>query len=367
MFGKNGTQDQRTENIESLVNNAMGNSVTPSQLLKSNRVGFFRRLLGNKPVEGPFISDLEEDEQPHYLLHSTSLLDFPEEDEVQDNQYSLFGRSIISPVVLIVTDRRSIFVYGSGDSRRTISAEHSDVIDVEFDDLRAEKDLQLHTTQRQIGFGMWMTDPHASEVSDAAAYIFQQSGLDGEYRSYDFDSDGFSSARSALTEELRAFQGLSERVDIEYVAKCAVKGARIGAPRSGYAAVTGFMLGAGYGIWSDLYAQADAQDVVDDIDPDETAEVVLRWQQIGKVHGNRRMELASGALGAAFAIDKQTSGRKVSSVLTDLDIEWASRQLEAGNATEASLQIASDAVESYSSELAGLLEDDFFRQISSDM
>lgn len=366
MIGEDETHFQWSGNIEELVNNAMGYSVTPSRLLNSHEVSFLRRLLGNKPVNGPFTADLADEEQPHYLLHSTNFLDIPEEDKVQNGRFSLFGKSVITPVVLIVTDRRSIFVYGYGDSRQTISIEHTDLIDVKYSDFKIEKDLQLRTTQRHVGFAMWVTDPHASEVTEAAAYIFQKSDLDGEYRSYDFDSENYSTARSGLIEQLGAVRGLSDKVDIEHVAICALKGARIGATKGPLGAGVGFMLGAGYGIWSSLYSETEAQDVVDDIDPNEIAEVMLRWQQYGKLQDNRGLELASGALGAAIAIDKESSGRKVSTVLADLDVEWVSRQLEAGNNKEAGLQVASDVLQVYSTELAELLEEDFFQRVSGD-
>lgn len=150
---------------------------------------------------------------------------------------------------------------------------------------------------------------------------------------------------------------------MEYVASCAVKGAKIGVYRSPYAAGLGFMLGAGYGIWSDLDSAEQGANLVEQVDPERTAEVMLRWQRAGKFHENRGVELASGAVGAALAIDEQTSGRRVSSALADLDVEWVSRQLESGEETEAGLQVASEVIDSYSTELAELLDEDFFDRL----
>lgn len=76
------------------------------------------------------------------------------------------------------------------------------------------------------------------------------------------------------------------------------------------------------------------------------------------------MELAAGALGAAIAIDQQTSGRQLTSALGEIDVEWVSNQLLDGNEREAGLQVASDVMTSYSTELGALIDDDFFKQIS---
>jgi hypothetical protein len=365
MIGGAGGRDKENRSIESIVNGAMGQSVTPSQLQGSNSVGFFRRLIGNEPVEGPFTKDIEVNEQAHYLLYSTGFLLFPQEDdEFKDNLFSIRDQSIISPVVLMVTDKRSLFIYGNGDSRRVISLAHEDIINIDFNDLKVEKELNIQTTQRKLEFGMWTTDPYAGEVSDAAAYIFEQSEAEGGYQEYDFDSGDYTSAKSSLKEQFERIQEFSEQIDVEYVASCAAKGAKIGAyRRNPYAAGLGFLLGAGYGIWSDIGPKDQKKNPADDIDPERTAEIMLHWQQAGKIHNRRGVELASGAVGAAVAIDEQTSGRRVSSALAELDVEWVSRQLESGEEAKAGIQVASEVVESYSTELAELLNQDFFDQL----
>lgn len=352
------------KSVEELVQNSIGNSVTPSQLLDSNSVGLFRRIIGHKGVEGPFTSHLREGEQPHYVFHSTSTLSMPvEEDADSDDHITVLGDSHVSPVVAIITDERSIFVYDAGDSQRVVSLLHNDLTDAKFTDYKAEKDLTLRTTQQQLIFGMWVTDPYSSEVSDAAAYIINQSGFDKDHQEYKFESDDFSDARSALRQQLQRVQNLTDQMDLENVAGYAVKGANIGKYRSAYGAGVGFVLGAGYGIWSELSGDEEGQGGVEDIDPEETAEMMLKWQQAGKSADKKSLELASGAIGAAIAIDKQTSGRQVSSMLAGLDVDWVARQLEEGNHKDAGLKVASDAIESYSDEVSGLLEEDFFSQL----
>lgn len=349
--------------VEELVQNAIGDSVTPSQLLDSNTVGFFRRIIGHKGVEGPFTDHLQDGEQPHYVFHSTSTLSIPvEEDTDSDDHITVLGDSYVSPVVAIITDKRSIFVYRSGDTQRVISILHNDLIDAEFTDYKAEKELLLQTTQRKVVFGMWVTDPYSSEVADAAAYIIDQSGFEKDHQEYGFESDDFNDARSALKQQLKGIN-LTDQIDLETVARYAVKGANIGKFRSTYGAGVGFVLGAGYGMWSELSVDDEGRGGIEDIDPEETAEIMLKWQQAGKYADKKSLELASGAFGAAITIDKQTSGREVSSMLAELDIDWVARQLEEGNHKDAGLKVASDAIESYSNEISSLLDEDFFTQL----
>lgn len=68
------------------------------------------------------------------------------------------------------------------------------------------------------------------------------------------------------------------------------------------------------------------------------------------------MELDSGALGAAVSVDKQTSGREVSRVPSNLDFDMVNRQLEAGNEKNAAVELASETVDAYSTELSWLSE-----------
>lgn len=350
--------------VEDLVQNSMGNSVTPSQLLDSNSVGFFRRILGNQGVDGPFTRHLQANEQPHYLFHSTSELSIPiEEDTDSEENITLLGDSHVSPVVAIITDLRSVFVYNSGGSERVITLLHTDLIDTEFTDFKVEKELILRTTQRQVSFGMWVTDPYSSEVADSAAYIADRAELDNDHQEYGFESDDFGDVEEALKDQLQKIQNLADRLNIEKVSRYAVQGAQIGKVQSAYASAVGFALGAGYGIWSDLSEGHKDDRVVDDIDPEETAEIMLRWQQVGKAAGTKKLSLASGALGAAVAIDKQTTGRTVSSVLAGLDVDWVTKQLEEGNKQEAGIKVASEVVESYSTEISDLLSQDFFEQL----
>ncbi len=55
MVGDDERGDSGAGDIERLVNGAMGQSVTPSRFHEASNVGFFRRLLGTKPVEGKFV------------------------------------------------------------------------------------------------------------------------------------------------------------------------------------------------------------------------------------------------------------------------------------------------------------------------
>lgn len=357
-----GPDDGRS--IESLVQNAIGDSVTPSRLKNPNSIGFFRRLLGHQSVEGPFLQDLETGEQPHYLFATTSGLSFPEDDdEFGDELFSFVGEALISPAVLIITDQRSIFVYGRDDQRRSIGVPHQDIEDIVFSGGMIEPELSIVTVTRKFDFGMWKTDPHSSELVDAAAYLSDKADIEGTYEAYDFKEGEYRGAREALREQLSNFGELASQIDLKYVTRCSITGAKIGARRGHYGAGIGFLLAAGYGIWSDLSGRND--DVTDHVDPEHTAEVMLRWQQAGKVSQNRGVELAAGAIGAAVAIDEQTTGRDVTRALSQLDVEWVAEQLEAGETAEASLTVASEMLENYSAELSELLDDDFFQELLS--
>jgi hypothetical protein len=364
-------QTGKERDIEAIVSGAMGDSVTPARLLDSNTEGFLRRLLrmlgvgsGEQSVEGPFTEYLNTDEQLHYLFHSTGTLTIPRSENPNvETDDAIIDTSIISPSVALVTDTRTVYVYGHGDREQVLSIPHEDVLSVDYRDLKLNKGMKIRTAQWRGDFTMWSTDPFAGELSDAAAYVHSKSGSEGEYRAYDFDSEGFDAAREALGIQLGHIEEITEDIDTRRLLDLAVTGAKVGAKRGQYTAGVGFLLGAGYGIWAEL-SESDGSDVSEEnIDPETTAEMMLRWQRAGESHG-KGVELASGALGAAIAIDEQTSGRHVSRALAELDVEWMSRQLEAGNAPEAGLQVASQMIEPYSEAVASLLDDDFFTELA---
>lgn len=367
MGEKKNERGPREGDVEAIVKEAIGDSVTPSALLNPNTVSRVRRFLGRKPVEGPFTTHLRREEQPHYLFHSTGGLVAPDAGiEADEGSLPFSDRSLIVPVVGMMTDQRFSFIFGYQDSRQVVSVEHADIVDLEYRDYKVRKEVDLQTTQQQLSFSMWTTDPHAAELSDAAAYVFEKSEADGEYQSYDFESGEYGAAREALERQLGGMQTITTEVDLDYVARTAVKGARFGAYRGPYSAGAGFILAAGYAIWSELSDQSDTVVTVDDIDPDQTAEVMLEWQRAGRASNKKSLELASAALGAAVAIDQQVSGRGVSAALAEMDVGWVARQLDAGESRDAGLRVASEVVDAYSSELATLFEEDFFRQLDQD-
>lgn len=364
-------QTEGERDIEAIVSGAMGDSVTPSRLLDSNTEGFFRRLLrtlgvgsGDQSVEGPFTPYLNTDEQLHYLFHSTGTLTIPRSENPNvETEDAILESSIISPSVALVTDTRMVYVYGHGDREQVVSIPHEDVLSVDYRDLKLNKGMKIRTAQWRGDFTMWSTDPFAGELSDAAAYVHSKSGSEGEYREYDFDSEGFRTAREALGLQLDHLEAIADHIDTKQVLDSAVYGAKVGAKRGQQTAVVGFLLGAGYGIWTELGGSGGKDVSEETIDPERTAEMMLRWQRAGEAHG-KEVGLASGALGAAIAIDEQTSGRHVSTALAGLDVEWVSRQLEAGNTPEAGLQVASQMIEPYSEAVASLLDDDFFTELA---
>lgn len=375
MLRSNGTEAGGAT-IEELVQNAIGKSVTPTRLRKQTNVSFFWKLLFQKPVEGPFTSDLRKEEQPHYLFQST--YGFGMHDDSKGARYSTDGKTIASNTVAIITDNRSLFIYGRGDKRQTISIDHRDIDNLEFMDIMTHRTLVLSTPDRVLSFVMFRTDPYSSELSDAVSYISSLSDVEYEDQSYNFESGNFDAAREELIRQLKTITKIAKDLDIEYVGRCAVKGAKIGVHRGSYAAGIGFMLGAGYGIWSNLRSKGrtwensyddnskeenPTETTIDDIDPAEVAKTMAKWQTAGQTLNHKGAELVGGALGAAIAIDQQTSGRQLTSLLADLDIEWISRQIESGDTHQERLQIASELLDKYSAELEELLNEGFFTQV----
>jgi hypothetical protein len=179
---------------------------------------------------------------------------------------------------------------------------------------------------------------------------------DEEIGTSHFGSGNLDSVKSAFMSQLSKIDGLREQIDIGKVALSAGNGAKIGIKRGKITGLLGLVAYGGLEIYTQLNEGAETSPSFEDLDSDETAEDILRWQKMGKSSGYDGMELASGALGAAVSVDKQTSGREVSRVLSNLDFDMVNRQLEAGNEKNAAVELASETVDAYSTELSWLSE-----------
>lgn len=336
--------------LSEMVQKAMGQSVTPSRLKQSRTPPFLDRLLGETEISGPFYSDLRPGETPHYLFRR--YISAPEEaDSHSDDPFEIAGETYLIAVV-IITDRRSIVFYNMENERDQIFLEHTDLVDIEFNEGIFNDKLNLATTRGTIG--IVPSSQYSSELSDASAYISDQAGIEEETTGFGFEDGDVDSAGSVLREQLSNIEGVRDQIDISKVVSEATEGAKLGITRGKITGALGLVVYGGIEIWSQLNESNETDLSPEDLDPEETAEEIAKWQEVGKASDYKGTELASGALGAAISVDKQTSGREVSRILSDLDIDWVSRQLEDGNQKDTAMQVASEVVEAYSTELSWL-------------
>lgn len=343
-------------NISEMVQNSMGQSVTPSRLKDSKVPGFFDRLLGYDKIEGPFHQDLYPDESPHYVFRDGTDLSMPEEEDGHsDSHFSILGTSIL-PTVVLVTDVRTILFHTDESKTERISVKHEDVVSLEINDGTLVSDMTLTTTQRTIQITLTIGSSYASELADAAAYIADQAGIEKETTGSDFDAGSVDSAKEEFINQLSKIDGLREELDLLKVADEAAAGAELGIRRGKITTALGIVLFGGIEIWDQL-SESDNDEVSPrDLDPEETADEIVRWQKLGKSSDRNGMELATGAIGAAISVDKQTSGRAVSKTLSNLGEDWIDNQLEDKNKDQAAIELASDAVKAYSEEISWLSE-----------
>lgn len=335
-----------------MVQNAMGQSVTPSRLKESRTPGYLDRLLGSSKTPGPFYSELKAGESPHYVFRTGTEFTIPEEQDPYSDEHFVMGDESSLVGVVVITDHRSIFFYGARGEQKQISLKHTDLVDIEFNDGMAIDTLTLSTTEHNVELFIALTSSYSSELSDAVAYIADQANIEEETTGFDFEDGDVDSARSALMDQLSNLGDLPDQIDTWEVAYKATNGAKLGIKRGTVTGLIGLVTFGGIEIYNQLN-ECDEPDIsVEDLDPDETAEEIAKWQEVGRSSDYNGMELASGALGAAISVDKQTSGREISRILSNLDL--VNRQLKGGSKEDTAMQVASEAVEAYSNEIEWL-------------
>jgi hypothetical protein len=336
--------------LSEMTQNAISQSVTPSRLTESKTRGFINKLLGAPKVKGPFHSELRPGECPHYLFRDQTNLVLPdEEDPYSDDRPNILGHTSALGVV-VITNRRSLFFHGD---QNHISLEHGDLKNIEYDDHRlGMNDMYLTTTDQTVGMHVSKVSSYYSEVPDVVAYIADVADIEEERNEFNFEFGSLDSMKNGLMDQLSKIDGLRNKIDITKVAYEAGTGAKIGLKRGKVTGLLGLVTFGGIEIYDQLSENDESDMSVGDLDHDETAEDIVKWQEVGKYSDYDGMELASGVLGAAISVDKQTSGSEVSRVLSDLDFDMVNKQLEAGNQNGAAMQVASEAVEAYSTELS---------------
>lgn len=353
------------QDIEGLVTNAMGGSVTPSRLHQSKKPGIIRRVLGNETVEGPFTDDIGANDQPHYIFHTTNKVEIPEDLAGEWGVFSLFGRTTFSPGTLIVTESEIVLIYNTKLSRKVRRFDYSSIERVYHQRIpRIERSLNFTRGGKEFSFEMWDTEEFADELSDAAVYISEKSQVEYTDVAYDFDEGQFDDAIDALRNQLDQIGDTAAELDTSFILENATTGAGVG--RTPRTKALGFFLGAGYGIWADIHRdESGATPKVDptQIDPETTAKEMIRWKQFGDQVADKKGGLTGAAIGAGIAIDQQTSGRESTKVLTELDLESVGQQLESGEMTDEETEIVSYALDAYSEGIGTLLADDFFEKV----
>lgn len=340
--------------LSEIVQNAMGQSVTPSRLKDSRDPGFLERLFGDTTIPGPFYTDLQPGESLHYIFRSNTEVILAEEEDPDSEDHTIIRGEAIMPGVVVVTDQRTIFYYIGEDERTNISIKHADLVNIEFNDGMLFTEMNQTTTQRTVETSISLGSSYSSELSDAVAYIADQADIKQDTTGSNFESGNVDSAKSTLIDQLSNVDGIRDQIDIMKVAEKAANGAALGIKRGKVTGVLGLVVFGGIEMYNQIDNKGESRVSVEDLDPEETAEEIAKWQKLGRSSGYDGMELASGALGATISVDKQTSGRKASRVLSNLDIDWDNGQLKDGNQKEAALQIASEAVEAYSTEISWL-------------
>ncbi len=351
--------------IEDIVTDAMGNSVTPSRLQQSKKPGFIRRFLGNDTIEGPFTEELQAHEQPHYLFHTTNRVEIPEETAEEGALLSLFGKSAFSPGTLLVTDTRMLLLYRRMGDRVVQEFPYSAIDDVQYQRVpRIERGLQLSIDDDEITFEMWDTENFVEELPDAAAYVSEKSGVTYTESTYNFDDGQFDGAAEALRDQLHQIGITTQDVDTSYVLNRAVTGATYG--KDSRTAGIGFVLAGGYAIWCELQSDADEESDhfdPDDIDPEEAAEEMIKWKRFGDSIADRKGGLAGATIGAAITIDQQVGSSSGTRVLEELDLDAVTRELEGGSIEDGGKEITLQALDAYADDLDTLLNDDFFEDL----
>jgi hypothetical protein len=341
--------------IEDLVQNAMGESITPSRLLQSYFDDFVNRKLGVSEIPGPFTEPLDPNEQPHYLFTSSA-------GAIVDNVGSGGDKENLNSAVLMITDQRTFIFTSEGGVRETNSIPHEQLTGVDLENNIIWDKIVLEAGDTRYRFG---PDDYSANLEDAIAYILNKSQFETKQSSFEFESGDFDAAKEALSDQLDQIQNLSGKIDIKGVISAATDGAYLGKRiGSTHGAVVGFILGAGHNIWSQFTDENEQATDLDNLDPDETANDILRWEKAGGETVNKGGGLAGAVLGAALSIDKQTSGGELSRQLADLDLDWVTRQLEAGNKQEVAVEVGKTAIEAYSSDISNLLSEGFFKELT---
>jgi hypothetical protein len=202
------------EEVQELIDNARGDSVTSDKLTKPET----GRMAWDRLNDGPLMDYLEEDEQPHYILtqQDKSGIAVEGSDNIRpDGKYR---------TMMAVTDRRIIFAAGGDGGDRIESIEYDSVTGIESRTGTEKSDgskqikLTIETPEKTYRYGIDTSgsvnlanvNSEESEVNDAIDYISSMSDTGVEESQQEKAS--IRSAKRYISEDESAEYVTPERV-----------------------------------------------------------------------------------------------------------------------------------------------------------
>lgn len=373
------SDNHSSRELESVIETALGDSVTPARLREYDREGkFLSRVRDSDPGPGPVFSYIGSTEQPHYVFRteggfgvfgSNDHIELPTEFRDTSRRGELFSSVQWTdvPAVCVVSDESVSFLYGyEGDRVGTEVVSHDDIINADVDTSLLGTKLQIATSDTEFYFRQSRFDSYTSEIPEAAGYISDKADQQGEYTAHGFAGQEFNIPEDRLREELDELLKAGADVDITRVVKVGGQGAVMRGPKDPRTMGLTFVLSGGYELFSQLYQNKTGSDPTvsaEDIDPTETAETVSRFQEAGPDDASRTAQIGLSILGSAVSIAEQAPEDSRVAMLSVIDPDMIPDALEAGGTSESGIELATNMVESYSEEFREIIDEDFFRHL----
>lgn len=356
-MGIDSEKESSTRSIEEVARESNCETVTIARLAEAPNV-VVSMIPFTDRLEGPFHVYVDSNEELRHIFHNSNLYFEGGTDPFGDRHGVLKHR--IYPTTLLITSKRIILIYKNGENRRVIITRYDEITQVKR--TLVNHGLKLWTESSTFKIH-WGEIGYEGAEKPSLEYVVSKIKEYSDSEDVWSDNSDFEDIGSILKDQLYKIKNIAMKADLEYVAGYAVKGALTGARKGQYGAIVGFILGGGYGLWKDLSNRVDGKSSAYNLDPKQTARTVVRWRQAGRQVGGRETGLAGAVIGAAISIDSQSTGRKVTTILANSDIEWVTRQLEDSSNNQLVLEVPTDMIDQYSTQMAELLNDDFFESL----
>ncbi|KAB1184818.1 MULTISPECIES: hypothetical protein [Haloferax] len=349
-----------TRSIEDVFAGSESETVTLGRLSEAPQV-VATMIPFTQRLEGPFHVYVNYGEQLQYMFHNCNLYFEGGTDPFGDEHGLVTTR--IYPAMFLITDKRLVLVYKNGAQRRVISTRYGEINRFKFGIFSGESvkiwtnDYVYKISLSEIGF--------EKEGKSAQMYIKEKAGSVNESSKFWTEEVNYDDAKKILKNKLYELTNLAKKIDVETVVKYAANGAKLGALRGGYGAVAGFIIGGGYALWRELSKNSgtNARIRINDLDSYKISQSVITWKHAGESIGGKNGGLVGATIGAALEIDRQTTGRVVSTALMEADVEWIAKEIENNTPREVLLQLYSQEILEVTDQVSNLLEDDFFQNL----